>query len=205
METLALLAVAAIVLAAFSYALLPLLRPQEALAAGDEGSGAEEIVRLLSERERAYRDIQEIEMDREMEKLSEEDYAEMIARARSVAIDVLRRLEARGVREGMAPANLDGREAARAAAGAHPAAGDHPAAGAHSAAGAPLDAEPVSARSSLDERLEAEILAFREVPPSGEESPDPSRDESGPNFCPACGQPVGGVDNFCSSCGKKIG
>ncbi len=194
METFALLAVAAIVLAAFSYALLPLVRPPEALAAGAEDPGAEEIARLLSERERAYRDIQEIEMDREMEKLSEEDYADMIGRARAGAIDVLRRLEARGVREGMAPANLDGREVARAAAGARLAAGAGP-----GSAG--------SARSSIDERLEAEILAYREVPPSGEESPgdDPSRDESGPNFCPACGQPVGGGDNFCPSCGKKIG
>ncbi|MEE9275906.1 MAG: zinc ribbon domain-containing protein, partial [bacterium] len=150
--------------------------------------------------ERAYRDIQEIEMDREMEKLSEEDYAEMIARARAGALDVLGRLEARGVREGMAPANLDGREAARAAAGARSAAGARLAAGARS-----IPAEP--ARSSIDERLEAEILAYREVPPSGEESPgdDPSRDESGPNFCPACGQPVDGGDNFCASCGKKIG
>ncbi len=200
METLALLAVAAIVLAAFSYALLPLVRPREALAAGAEDPGAEEIARLLSERERAYRLIQEIDMDREMEKLSEEDYADMIGRARAGALDVLRRLEARGVREGMAPAYLGEREAARAAAGAHSAAGARLAAGARS-----IPAEP--ARSSIDERLEADILAYREVLPSGEESPndDPSRGESGANFCPACGQPVGGGDNFCASCGKKIG
>ena len=86
MDTLALLAVAAIVLAAFSYALLPLIRPPEALADGAEDPGAEEIARLLSERERAYRDIQEIDMDREMGKLSEEDYADMIGRARAGAL-----------------------------------------------------------------------------------------------------------------------
>lgn len=195
MDTLALLAVAAIVLAAFSYALLPLIRPPEALADGAEDPGTEEISRLLFERERAYRDIQEIDMDREMGKLSEEDYADMIGRARAGAIDILRRLEARGVREGMAPANLDGREAAKAAMAAGPAA----------MAGSTEPAR--SARSSLDEQLETEILAYREVPSQGGDiaREETASERAAPNFCPACGQPVAGGDNFCSSCGKKIG
>ena len=59
-----------------------------------------ELTRLLMEREQAYKNIMDIEFDKEMGKLSDEDYAQMMTPARARAVEVLRRLDARGVEGG---------------------------------------------------------------------------------------------------------
>jgi hypothetical protein len=185
MEYVSLATVAAIVIAAFAFTLWPMFQPEGALSVSgvEDGGGAEEVVaRLLIEREHAYRNIREIEMDREMNKLSDEDYEDMIAQARAGAIDVLRRLEARGVSEGMVPAHQP--EVATAAA------------------------KSSAKEDSLDERMESEILKYRKVPLSGTEHEVTRPLVTAPvhemNFCPSCGSPVGGDNNFCSSCGNKL-
>ncbi len=196
--------VGAAVAASFLYALWPLIKPpaEGALPPGEE-NGAEpsgrEISQLFIERDRAYRDIREIEFDREMGKLSEEDFAQMIAPARAKALEVLRRLEARGVREGMVAVQLSEREAAEAA--------DRVVASA-SRAEAPPAAAP--RQRTLDERLEEEILRYRKArrPPAGEAAAAPSRRgaEAPPpvRFCPSCGARAGEGHNFCSACGFQL-
>lgn len=196
MEYVSLAAVAVIVIAAFAFTLWPMFQPAENLgvSGAEDGGGAEEIVaRLLIERENAYRNIREIEMDREMNKLSDEDYEDMIGQARTGAIDVLRRLEARGVSEGMVPAHLS--EGGAVAVAYQPEV-------------AAVAAKSSAKEDSLDERMESEILKYRKVPPAGTEHEETRPSEIAPvremNFCPSCGSPVGGDNNFCSSCGNKL-
>ena len=200
METLSLLGVAAIILAAFAYALWPLVQPAVAEAGGAGGTDAagEEIARLLIEREQAYRNIREIDMDREMGKLSEEDYGEMIGRARTGALNALRRLEACGVKEGMVPAYLGEGEAVDAALDPKM---------------APFTARAGAAPSEeerLEERLEAEILRYRKVlPPEGSAVEDSAVEDSAevgekPEFCPECGERAEKSHKFCAGCGSKL-
>jgi hypothetical protein len=197
MEFVSLATVAVIIIAAFAFALWPMFQPSGSLNVSGVGTGGgieEEVARLLIERENAYRNIREIEMDREMDKLSDEDYEEMIGQAREGALNVLRRLEAQGVSEGMVPAHLSE-------------------GGAVDVAYRP-EVAAVAARSgarelSLDERLEAEILQYRNVRPVDEEGAagDSSSDATAApdmNFCSTCGAPVQGAHNFCSSCGNKL-
>ncbi len=207
---------AALVLSAFAYTLWPIVSPPEgeALLSPEEGGAVDgrEIARLLIDRDRAYRNIQEIEFDREMGKLSEEDYGEMIAPARARAIEVLRRLEACGVGEGMVAVHVDEREAPRAAEDIQEAAvAAAPVAAAPAAA---LAAASVGARErSLDERLEKEILRYRKVPPGapapgastlGEPAPGAQASEEAARFCPSCGSPVSPGHKFCASCGTGL-
>ena len=194
MEILGYLIVAAIMIAAFAYAFLPLAQPAGAVAgaAGDAaGGGADkEIAHLVIERERAYKNIQDIELDWEMEKLSEEDYEDMLGRGRARALEILRRLDGRGVKEGMIPLHLSEREAVSAAL--------------QQKGAAPAVPEP-----TLDEALEAEILRNRKVLPSKEpetaphEAPAPATAPA-VNFCPKCGKAAVETDNYCSSCGEKL-
>ena len=100
------------------------------------------------EREQSYKNILDIEFDKEMGKLSDEDYNQMMKPARAQAVEVLRRLDARGVKEGMAPLQLNEREAEEAAARIE---GIRP-----SSPEAAVEKPP-----ALDERLEAEILSYR--------------------------------------------
>ena len=109
-----------------------------------------ELTRLLMEREQAYKNIMDIEFDKEMGKLSDEDYAQMMTPARARAVEVLRRLDARGVEGGHdAPVRMSEREAAQAAARLET---KRPAFRRKSLVEKP---------PSLDERLEAEILRYR--------------------------------------------
>ncbi len=73
------------------------------------------------EREQAYKNIMDIEFDKEMGKLSDEDYAQMMTPARAQAVEVLRCLDARGVKEGMTRLQMNEREAAQAARNKTPA------------------------------------------------------------------------------------
>ncbi len=184
---------------AFFYTILPLMRPETAKGVLPHEENAQplsnrELTRLLMEREQAYKNILDIEFDREMGKLSDEDYAQMIASARARAVEVLRHLEARGVKEGMAPVQMTEREAAEAVARIDTASSA---------------SSKVVTGKSLDERLEDEVLRYRKVVgESQDEFPDSS---SGgqvknvkPRFCASCGNTVEKADNFCSACGRKL-
>jgi hypothetical protein len=194
LEILPYLIVAAVMIAAFAYAFLPLAQPAEAMAvAGAAGGGADkEIAHLVIERERAYKNIQDIELDWEMEKLSKEDYEDMLGRGRARALEILRRLEGRGVKEGTIPIHLSEREAVSAAL---------------QQKGVP--AGPAVPEPTLDEALEAEILRNRKVLPS--KAPETAPPEApgaatapAVNFCPECGQAAVETDNYCSGCGKTL-
>lgn len=187
--------------AAFFYTIRPIMRPETARGVLPDEDSAQplsnrELTRLLMEREQAYKNIMDIEFDKEMGKLSDEDYAQMMSPARAQAVEVLRRLDARGVKEGMAPLQMNEREAAQAAARLEI---KHP----------PSGKVAVEKPPTLDERLEAEILRYRKNPgKSGDEPADPSPDEQEksmkPRFCASCGNAVDEADNFCSSCGRQL-
>ena len=93
MEAGSLAVVAAVLLLSFGYASWPLFHV--APSSDDPSGGADalresEVARLLSERENAYKQIAEIDLDRQMGKLSDEDYAEMMGAARERALGILR-------------------------------------------------------------------------------------------------------------------
>ena len=187
--------------AAFFYTIWPIMRPQAAQGVLPDEDSAQplsnrELTRLLMEREQAYKNIMDIEFDKEMGKLSDEDYAQMMAPARAQAVEVLRRLDARGVKEGMAPVKMNEREAAQTAARLET---KHP----------PSEKVAVEKPPSLDERLEAEILRYRKnAGKSQDESADSPPDEGAksmkPRFCASCGNAVDEAANFCSSCGRRL-
>ena len=58
------------------------------------------ISRLMIERENIYKNILEVRFDKAMKKLSDEDYSKLLNPLNEKALNVLRRLEALGVREG---------------------------------------------------------------------------------------------------------
>ncbi len=159
METISLIVVGLIVVAAFGYSLWPLVRTSGASAGGwasdsQEGRAKDEIARMFMEREQAYKNILEIDLDREMGKLSDEDYEEMIGYARASALETLRRLEARGLKEGMAPAHVDVNEVEEIASRAATTKAGRTDSPAKSDSGAV---------KTLDDRLEEEILKRRGV------------------------------------------
>ena len=187
--------------AAFLYALLPIMRPQTVSGLLPDLDSAKppsnrELTRLLMEREQAYKNIMDIEFDKEMGKLSDEDYAQMMMPARARAVEVLKRLDARGVKEGMAPVRVNEREAAEAAVRLE------------TKRSAPAE-EALSKSISLDERLEEEILRYRKnLDKSRDDSIDAtSEGQAGstkPRFCASCGNAVDKADNFCSTCGRQL-
>ena len=198
MEILSLLAVGGAVGAAFLFTIWPIMRPGTAsgVLPDEESAGPlsrREVARLLMDREQAYKNIMDIEFDREMGKLSDEDYAGMMAPARARAVEALRRLDARGVKEGMTPLKLDERGATRAAARLE---------GGRAKGGV--------VEKSLDERLEAEIRGYRKNPGeprnvSSEDASPASRDEkTKPRFCASCGRAATEGDNFCAACGHRL-
>ena len=187
--------------AAFFYTIWPIMRPHTASdVLPDEESMRpltnREVTRLLMEREQAYKNIMDIEFDKEMGKLSDEDYAQMMTPARARAVEVLRRLDTRGVKEGMAPVQMNERKAAEAAARLETKL-------------PPAEIVAVEKPTSLDERLEAEILRYRKIVGKPQyESVDSSSDEQAknmkPRFCASCGNALDEADNFCSACGRPL-
>jgi len=181
----------AAMIAAFAYTLYPLVQPSGDMGTEGttEGGGAEEeISQLVFERERAYRNIQDIELDREMGKLSDGDYKDMIGRGRAQALEILRRLEGRGVKEGMIPAHLSEREAVGVVLQQKGA-----------------QAAPVVLGPTLDEILEAEILRYRKVLPSKAlETTLRDVPATTNNFCSQCGFIVEVNDNYCAGCGREL-
>ncbi len=201
MEILGLIIACGAIGAAFFYTIWPIMRPQAASGVLPDAESARplssrELTRLLMEREQAYKNILDIEFDKEMGKLSDEDYNQMMKPARAQAVEVLRRLDARGVKEGMAPLQLNEREAAEAAARLE---GKRP-----SSPEAAVEKPP-----SLDKRLEAEILRYRKNAGNPQEDlPDSPPDEQAknikPRFCASCGNTVDEADNFCAACGRGL-
>lgn len=193
METLGVLIAVGAVGAAFLHAVWPIMRPGAALGVlpDREEAGprsARETARLLADRDQAYRNIVDIDFDREMGKLSEEDYAQMMAPARVRAVEVLRRLDARGVREGAAPPRASGAAAASRLGEKKP------------------PSSQDAAQETLDARLEAEILRYRktaDAPPGAADAKSKSKSKS--RFCASCGGSVDEADNFCAACGHKLG
>ena len=183
------------------YTIWPIMRPQavEGVLPDEENARSlsnRELMRLLMEREQAYKNIMDIEFDREMGKLSDEDYAQMMTPARAQAMEVLRRLDARGVKEGMTPLQMNEREAAQAATQLE---AKRPSSG----------KADVKKSPSLDERLETEILSYRkQAEKAQDDSPDSAPDEQTksikPRFCASCGNAVDETDNFCPACGHQI-
>ena len=201
MEILGVIIACGAVGAAFMYTIWPIMRPQavEGVLPDEENARSllnRELMRLLMEREQAYKNIMDIEFDKEMGKLSEEDYSQMMTRARAQAMEVLRRLDARGVKEGMTPLQMNEREAAQAATQLE---AKRPSSG----------KADVKKSPSHDERLEAEILSYRkQAEKAQEDSPDSAPDEQTksikPRFCASCGIAVDETGNFCSACGHQI-
>jgi len=201
MEMLGVIIACGAVGAAFFYTIWPIMRPKTAGGVLPDAENAHplpdrDLTRLLMEREQAYKNIMDIEFDKEMGKLSDEDYAQMMTPARARAVEVLRRLDARGVEEGMTPVRMSEREAAQAAARLET---KRP----------PSGKIAVEKPPSLDERLEAEILRYRKNADESQDEPtEPLPDEQTqsmkPRFCASCGNAVDGADNFCSACGRKL-
>ncbi|MDE0331314.1 MAG: zinc ribbon domain-containing protein [Nitrospinae bacterium] len=187
--------------AAFFYAIWPIMRPKTVGGVLPDAENSRpisdrEVTRLLIEREQAYKNIMDIEFDKEMGKLSDEDYAQMMTPARARAVEVLRRLDARGVKEGMVPVQMNEREAAEAVARLE-------------TKRSPSEKVAIEKSPTLDERLEAEILSYRknvgESHNEPAESPFDERAESmKPRFCASCGSSVDVADNFCSACGRQL-
>ncbi len=207
MDTVSLIFVAVIVASAFGYALWPLFQvsgasPGVSSPDGQEDRTQEEIARLFLEREQAYKNIMEVDLDRDMGKLSDEDYADLIGQARTEALEILRRLETRGVKEGVVPAHVSVKEAAETAVRATRSKFAH--AGSQASSGS----DPASSFSSasgraLDDRLEKEILQYRKVETPADQGNMES--EGGPlnRFCTSCGAEVATGHNFCPACGEK--
>jgi rubrerythrin len=204
-----------LIAAALGYTIWPLVWPSPRAGAPEGGEVgavsaiAHDIARLLTEREKVYQYIRDIEFDREMGKLSDENYRQMIGPAREGAMAVLRRLDARGVKEGMVSLNLTEKEAAVAAGKLEAAAPVREAEGSAEAAG-----EGAGTHSEdLDALLEAEISGHRKVFPPGErrETAAPPVGDDGwdkertrVNFCPSCGTRTEGNHRFCPSCGSRL-
>ena len=140
-----------------------------------------------------------------MGKLTDEDFEQMLGSARAGALEVLRKLEARGVTEGAVAVHLSPREVEREAgrlAGAAPEAPE-----------GEEEAQAHGGAAPLDERLEEEILAYRKVKPSrAAPAPKPASKPRATaaqgaavvSFCPSCGARAGEGHNFCAVCGFKL-
>ncbi|MFQ5894891.1 MAG: hypothetical protein ACE5JJ_03615, partial [Nitrospinota bacterium] len=89
---------------ALYWTLRPLFRPPdpESVLPPPPRPGEEDARQLLATKESLYRAIKELEFDYHTGKLSREDFEAMTELYRGRALDVLRRLDARGIREAAA-------------------------------------------------------------------------------------------------------
>ena len=85
----------------FAFAFWPLVRvPVNSFDKNNVSEKNKRISRLMFERENIYKNILEVRFDRAMKKLSNEDYSKLLNPLNQKALNVLRRLEALGVKEG---------------------------------------------------------------------------------------------------------
>lgn len=75
----------------------PLLAAQQVRQQLERSAEAHTLESLLFEREAVLRAIRDLEFDRDMGKLSDEDFADLDGRSRARAIEILRQLDALGV------------------------------------------------------------------------------------------------------------
>jgi len=140
------------------------------------------ISRLMTERENLYKNILEVRFDKAMKKLSNEDYAKLLTPLNEKALNVLRRLEALGVREGDAIFEENR-----------------------------VNEVPKNEKNIRD-KIEEEILRYRTSSLISDEKNISYQDISNKEevlsvdtfFCTSCGHSCRAEDKFCSYCGNKI-
>jgi hypothetical protein len=86
-----------IILAVAAWVVMPLRRARLTRAAIESTPAAQRLENLLFEREAALLAIRDLELDHEMGKLSDSDFAELDSRYRAHAIEILKELDALGV------------------------------------------------------------------------------------------------------------
>tara|TARA_A100001037_G_C15147977_1_gene637379 strand:+ start:4160 stop:4714 length:555 start_codon:yes stop_codon:yes gene_type:complete len=140
------------------------------------------ISRLMIERDNIYKNILEVRFDKAMKKLSDEDYSKLLNPLNEKALNVLRRLEALGVREGDAIFEENG-----------------------------LSAGTENEKKVRNE-IEEEILRYRNSSLKPDKKNISHQDLSKKEnvlsvetlFCASCGHSCTSEDKFCSHCGQKI-
>jgi hypothetical protein len=86
-----------VVLAVLAWVVYPLRQAQVNRQQGSGTAETQRLENLLFEREAALLAIRDLQMDRDMNKIGEEDFAEMDARYRAHAIEILKQLDELGV------------------------------------------------------------------------------------------------------------
>ena len=142
----------------------------------------QKISRLMSERDNIYKNILEVRFDKAMKKLTEDDYSRLLNPLNEKALNVLRRLEALGVKEGDPIFDSKGRNG------------------------------NLNEDENIRDRVEKEILGYRKSVADLEEKNISQNDDIneeknstvGSTFCSTCEHLCKIVDKFCSNCGSEI-
>ncbi len=170
-------------LATCVFSFWPLIRVSTAFIEVNSSSEKnQKISRLMSEREIIYKNILEVRFDKAMKKLSEDDYSKLLRPLNEKALNVLRRLEALGVKEG------------------------DPILGKYDAT------QNVNEGVDVRKKIEKEILQYRKSNVVSIEKNSPQVDSENEKdslknqslFCTSCGHLRRDVDKFCSCCGSEI-
>ena len=170
-------------LATFVFSFWPLVRVSTAFIEVNPSSEKNErISRLMSEREIIYKNILEVRFDKAMKKLSEDDYSKLLRPLNEKALNVLRRLEALGVKEG------------------------DPIFGKYDAT------RNINEEEDVRKKIEKEILQYRNSSIISIEKNsslvDSENEEDSPKveslYCTSCGHLRRDAAKFCSSCGSEI-
>ena len=140
------------------------------------------ISRLMFERENLYKNILEVRFDRAMKKLSNEDYSKLLNPLNQKALNVLRRLEALGVKEGDV------------------------------AFGENQVNKNSNIENDVRSEIEEEILRYRNNNKISAQENAIQENLSDKEitsvettfYCTTCGNSFGTEDKFCSNCGSKI-
>ena len=183
MEFFSLFILSLFLLMVFVFAFWPLVRvPVNLFDMNIVSEKNKKISRLMFERENLYKNILEVRFDKAMKKLSNEDYAILLTPLNEKALNVLRRLEALGVREGDAIFEENR-----------------------------VNEVPKNEKNIRD-KIEEEILRYRTSSLISDEKNISYQDISNKEevlsvdtfFCTSCGHSCRAEDKFCSYCGNKI-
>ena len=170
-------------LANFVFSFWPLVRFSTTFIEVNSSSEKKQrISRLMSEREILYKNILEVRFDKAMKKLSEDDYSKLLRPLNEKALNVLRRLEALGVKEG------------------------DPILGKNDVT------QNTSEREDIKGKIEKEILQYRKsnvISIDKDSSKEDAKNEKNSLkiqslFCTSCGHLRRDEDKFCSRCGSEI-